>query len=520
MPPVAPTFSRYAEVGDIGRAARVLLERSLWPVAILLAIGSAALWFTDHPGTICFVLCSAGSLFVLDAWRRVGVGIPIIPLLALQNLVTLCLPIAVSNAVVMDYSAAQMTDAGIEVLVFSLSLVAAWRLAMTALTPSSPRCYALGGLGDRSARQLSRIAFSLIVAVTFVSFLRSVGLLNTALALLPKGTLSIVNALVSAASACGFFLGALVVGQRGTPTGARIGFWLILAFNAYTGAATLLLSSVTTLVFSVTVGLFWTSGRVPWRFLLVVLGALSFLSLGKSEMRERYWSADEEETIAISFGSIPALYQEWFSASYSVMTGIPDDRFQSASYGFRPSEVTPQSGKSLTDRINNLQNMLFVIDAVEERGIPPVYGATYSLIPALLVPRVFWPEKPRTHEGQVLLNVHFGRQSLESTFQTYIAWGLLAEAYGNFGKIFGSMLLGVVMGMLFAWVENAVARKLLLSLEGFLAFTVFASMATSFEMVASVLVTSVFQGLIPIVIASQPFVRYVTSRGETTAPPT
>jgi hypothetical protein len=125
----------------------------------------------------------------------------------------------------------------------------------------------------------------------------------------------------------------------------------------------------------------------------------------------------------------------------------------------------------------------------------------------LLVPRVLWPDKPRGHEGQVLLNVHFGRQDEDSTLTTYIAWGLLPEAYGNFGPIAGSIFLGGCLGFLFAWIENVSARKLIVSMEGFLLISALMNMMNSFEMVASILVTSTFQSMVVIVLASAPFVR-------------
>jgi hypothetical protein len=66
------------------------------------------------------------------------------------------------------------------------------------------------------------------------------------------------------------------------------------------------------------------------------------------------------------------------------------------------------------------------------------------MIPALLVPRIFWEDKPRTHMGQMILNYHYGRQaSVRDIFSTFIAWGLLPEAVGNFGIILGSLGVGL-----------------------------------------------------------------------------
>jgi hypothetical protein len=109
-----------------------------------------------------------------------------------------------------------------------------------------------------------------------------------------------------------------------------------------------------------------------------------------------------------------------------------------------------------------------------------------------------------------MLNVHFGRQSRADSFTTYIAWGLLPEAYGNFGSTWGAVILGVVLGGLFAWLENLTASKPLLSLEGMVTFALFIGLASSFEMVSSVLITSLFQSVVTIALACFPFVQRMT----------
>jgi hypothetical protein len=293
----------------------------------------------------------------------------------------------------------------------------------------------------------------------------------------------------------------------------RTVFWMMFALNCYIAASSFLLSSTATIVFAVSIGLFWGTGRLPWRFLAVLMAVLGFFNAGKGEMRDRYWRQSEYEVIPqFAFAEMPGYYQQWAVASYEALTGAEDTRVRASLDTFGSVATTKKSGQSLFDRINNLQNILYVIDCMESDHRTPLGGGTYSLIPPLLVPRILWPNKPRSHEGQVLLNVHFGRQDLNSTFQTYVAWGLHAEAYGNYGPLTGNLVLGAVIGLFFAWIERLIARKLLLSLEGFLGFTLFLGMANSFEMVASVLVTSVFQSLFPVFLASWPFVERVVPK--------
>jgi hypothetical protein len=253
----------------------------------------------------------------------------------------------------------------------------------------------------------------------------------------------------------------------------------------------------------------WSSGRLPWRFFLLVTAILAFLNAGKFEMRERYWF-NEDSPSNLSLADAPRTYLEWSEASINMLTG---SNLQTPSALIPRKQSEEESGgQRLISRINNLQNLLYVMDATTTLHISPLGGDTYTIIPKLLIPRILWPEKPRTHEGQVMLNVHFGRQDENASQRAYIAWGLLAEAYGNFGAFIGSVVLGAVLGFFCAWVENLTARKLVLSLEGFLSFSLFVGVANSFEMVASVLVTSVFQSFIPIFLACWPFVERQSSK--------
>ena len=197
---------------------------------------------------------------------------------------------------------------------------------------------------------------------------------------------------------------------------------------------------------------------------------------------------------------MPKYYWDWIGHSSNRIFGDDDAN----------DTIQDKKNQTLLARVDNMQNLLFAINGITNEKLTPLHGETYAIIPPLLIPRIFWPEKPRTHEGQVMLNVHFGRQSRADSFATYIAWGLLPEAYGNFGAVWGAVILGLVIGVLFAWLENITASKPLLSLEGMVTFALFIGIASSFEMVSSVLVTSLFQSMITISLACFPFVQRMT----------
>jgi hypothetical protein len=145
--------------------------------------------------------------------------------------------------------------------------------------------------------------------------------------------------------------------------------------------------------------------------------------------------------------------------------------------------------------------LLYVQRCMTVSHDPPLGGDTYTIIPKLLVPRLLWPGKPRTHEGQVQLNTHFRLQSERETWTTYIAWGLLAEAYANFGPIMGPLFLGAVLGLVLTSIEVWSGNYPLMSLRGAIAAAVMLQTINSYEMTAAIYVTSTGQLLVTVLAA-------------------
>jgi hypothetical protein len=424
-------------------------------------------------------------------------------MLAVQNLLIYGVPILVSHEVILTFTADELFTAGREVLILNVAMAGSWLLSMRMFQPGLPYSYVFFEINREGIKGWRRMGFSMIVSATTFQVLLGLNLLGGLYAILPNGSDSLINTLVSVVGACGFFLVSMVIGGGAAPVTEKTAFWVLLTINALISASGFLLAGAAAYLISVAAGLFWSGGRVPWRFLAIAFLGLTFLNVGKTTMRERYWGTDESRAADISISQMPAHYAEWADVSLNaILENSESTRDQSAL-----GSPIKNKNQTLLDRLDNLQNLLFVVDAMDFGHVKPLYGKTYSLIPPLLIPRVLWPDKPRSHEGQILLNVHFGRQDLNSTFTTYIAWGLLPEVYGNFGPITGSLLLGVFLGVSFAWMENFLARKLLVSTEGLIALSIFMNLMNSFEMVASVLVTSMFQSIMVIVIASAPFVR-------------
>ena len=87
-------------------------------------------------------------------------------------------------------------------------------------------------------------------------------------------------------------------------------FWLFLALNCAILAGGFLLSAAGTLLGSVLIGLIWSTGRIPWRYLTVAVSLLAFFNLGKFTMRERYWGLDGQVQTEVALLDLPRTYTE------------------------------------------------------------------------------------------------------------------------------------------------------------------------------------------------------------------
>lgn len=508
MKPARGIDYRTARMIDLTAGVRRFVTPALKVTTGVLAVVSLYLFATDHRGASAFALICGGSLGALWIWVRAGAGVPLLPMLLAQQIFLYAVPILVNRPMMEHYDAGIELQAGIEVLIFSLAMIGGWSAGMAAIPPSPPYCYALAEFRREGSGKLRGLSMTLILATTGYQVLQRAGIAGIIIGMLPAGTMSIIWALLSAAATCGFFIGALLIGARELHGWQRAVFWTALALNCYIASSAFLLSAACTFVMSVAIGLFWSGGRIPWKFLIVVAAIFSFLNIGKDAMRDRYWRIGGTTSIPeFSLAEMPQHYSEWVGVSVDVLTG--GQRIEKQWQSEMGKAAAEKANQTLLDRVNNLQNLLYVLDAEEHHHITPMYGDTYAVIPALLIPRIFNANKLRTHEGQIQLNVHFQRQDLASTAETYIAWGLLPEAVGNFGPYLGALILGGILGLVFAWLEQWTARKLVVSLEGFIGFTLFLGMANSYEMVASVLVTSLFQALVPVAAAMLPISRRV-----------
>ena len=163
--------------------------------------------------------------------------------------------------------------------------------------------------------------------------------------------------------------------------------------------------------------------RIPWVALSLSFTIIAILHTGKTRMREKYWNGDYPSP---TLTQLPAHFAEWFD------------------YGLQPTSGDKSVSQKMLERTSLMHLLCLIIDRTPERQ-DYLYGSTYRHVLPQLIPRFFWAEKPRSHVATYQLGIYYGLQLEEDTNTTTIAFGLLTEAYANFGLI-GAVMLGAFWG--------------------------------------------------------------------------
>jgi hypothetical protein len=217
---------------------------------------------------------------------------------------------------------------------------------------------------------------------------------------------------------------------------------------------------------------------VPIVVIAAVVGLTAVLHNGKSAMRSLYW---EQNLPAPRLTELPAFFTQWFQ------------------FGLASSHEEAAKNRSLTanliERAALFQMLCLAIDQVPDHE-RYLYGESYLDIPALLVPRFLWPNKPSSLEANVRLALYFGLVDEESASKVSIAFGQPAEAYANFGFV-GLAVLGAAIGAGYKCVCTLSVGASQLS-----AISLFVILLTAWsfqaEMVAATWLSSLFQASIVI----------------------
>lgn len=207
----------------------------------------------------------------------------------------------------------------------------------------------------------------------------------------------------------------------------RIFFAVVLGLQSLLLISTLFLVSGLSLLVLALLGYVSGGKRIPIVTCLLLFACMAVLHNGKSAMRMKYW---ENEAPRPELWELPAFFSEWIRFGFAPRSASADDTLAS---------------RKLIERTSLLHMLTLVVDATPARQ-PFLDGETYAHILPQLVPRIFWTDKPVGHVSTHRLATYYGLQDEESTLKTTIGFGVIVEAFANFGYI-GLMALGCVIGV-------------------------------------------------------------------------
>jgi hypothetical protein len=237
--------------------------------------------------------------------------------------------------------------------------------------------------------------------------------------------------------------------------------------------ATLFLISGISIIVLALLGYVSGSKRRPVIAIAIVVPIVALLHNGKTAMREKYWNQDRPTPGLIE---LPGFFFEWIQAGLDF---------------HQKGGLT----KNLIERTSLFQMICLVVDNTPDR-LPYLNGETYAQIPGQFVPRLFWPNKPGAHISTDTLSVFYGLQRPEDTQKTTIAFGLLAEAYANFG-FYGVGLLGFAFAFCLKKYSMWTLESLPLSYAGLL-LVLFMAWSFQTELTLSVWLSSLFQSIVSV----------------------
>jgi hypothetical protein len=264
---------------------------------------------------------------------------------------------------------------------------------------------------------------------------------------------------------------------------------LLIAQIVFAGASLFLVNVISLLLLS-TLGYVSAAKKLPLVPILIGLPVLAILHNGKSAMREQYWGAGGLNRNDIAIGELATFYTNWFAYGLNPPAKNDDD-----------DEDHKSANAKLLERTSLFHILCLVVSVTPERQ-PFLGGDTYSQILSQFVPRYFWPDKPSAHIATNKLAVYYGLQREEDTAKTTIGFGLIAEAYANFGFM-GVAMLAATFAFVFKKIAGWASASPILSYPG-LMMVVLVAWSFNTEFTLSVWLSSLFQAVV--VVIGVPFV--------------
>ena len=451
--------------------------RLFYLVAGLLAAVLVLTAKQDDPGVVAAgVIVAIASIYPLYFWLLGwSHGLPIWPVFVASNGIVAALPMIQGSKNLAGYTSGEIIVGGFTFVGFFALGTVVW-LSLTGRKRKPPEVVLM------IAREHSeRYLFAFIVA-GLLFYLNQLG----GFIPLPGNTMQIARGITGSLSTLGIFVLAFYDGQGLLRRSQSIWLAVLATMTAMAAAAGLIMATAIVPVAMLLMGYALGSAKVPWRSLAVVLLVASILHPGKFSMRELYWGPDRP---AFRLTTLPQFYIDWFRNGFDHVTAMS---------GLSQAPPREEEVSSLFERSGTL-HMLLLVQQKSPNEVPFLNGITYEPIPRLLLPRFLDNNKGISHAGNVLLTVNYGVQTIEQTRGTSIGWGLVPEAYANFGYV-GVASLAVVLAMFYSWITNMSVGVPMTSLRFVAGLLIMAAATRSDTM--GVFITSQFQGIVGVSMAA------------------
>jgi hypothetical protein len=308
----------------------------------------------------------------------------------------------------------------------------------------------------------------------------------------PGNTMPVVRGITGALSTMGLFVLGFYLGRGMLDKASKLFLAAGIAGTVLMGLTSLMLAPAIVPTAMVVFGYMLGSDRLPLRVIAVVFVFGALLHAGKHEMRREYWGSEATKTLTLD--ALPSFYADWFSRGLyqtggfsGVLEGVKED----------------SSSTGIFERSGNI-HMLLLVMKKSPGEVPYLGGMTYAHIPRLLVPRFIDSEKGSSHTGNILLSVNYGLLTTEQVGSTSIGWGLLAEAYANFGYL-GVAGLAVALALYYSIMTKLTVGVPMTSLRFVLGLMALAAATTADTM--GIFVSSQFQAMIGVSLAAMILMR-------------
>lgn len=443
-------------------------------IGLMLLANFKDLMHAPRPTAVGALAIGVACMYPMYLWCAGRVkGMPVFPFFALTYLWTFCLPLLSENPNILKYSPGQHLLAATTTVIFLGSGTFVWQKMVQTATPPMSRIFALKS-GAADSFFISTVGLGALLNMYIIGGWSGI----------PDQLFTIVRGVILGLSFLGIFVLAYRCGQGDIPRRKVLLFFIFLVLNILSAAATLVLKTALTLfllsIFAYVIG----ARKVPLLLVMVGLVALMPLHYGKHEMRHKYWEG--EGAHYIQPWDYPAWFQEW--SGYAMQNMNPEP--------IRPHLVKQEKKESFIER-SSVIHMLMMAQEKIPAQYSYVNGATYGIIPLLFIPRALNPNKIRSHEGTHMLNIHIRRQTYEDTLRTTIAWGLLPEAYANFGVI-GCGWIGAFLGLFYGWVTRMAIGTPAFSFRTMFCVLILSFALASTEWTSGVYAATLFQSTMPI----------------------